>query len=988
MKNWIWLIFLAMASGLVNANNYYVSKDGIDSNTGTIETPFLTLAKAATIVVPGDTCFIKEGVYREELRITRSGQSGSPIVFRAFENDSVVISATDKVVDWIVHDGSIYKLEAKLTLDRQNMVYFDGKPMNMARWPNDTDDNRYTIDATLCTGGSASTIIGSGIPDLGWTGGYVWYLGAHSGASWTRPVTGFDATTGTISFPAVDINKWPFNPHNPTLVRNGNRGRFFLFGVLDALDHPGEWFYDAVTDTLYFQAPGDADPNLAVTEIASRENTINLAGSYIHVDGINAFGGRVLITGDNCIVRNGNLRHCLEILDELDNTDAQIGNGSINIVASNTIIEGNIIEYGSCNGIACLSAWKGGTKNTIRNNIIRHFNTIGNHSGPIRANNPYTSIIGNTIYSCGRDGIYNSGANSEIAWNDIYGCMKINNDGGVFYTVGNSSSKNTEIHHNWVHDSKGPSYADGRAAGIYLDNDSKGYHVHHNVVWNVTWTAVQMNWDNWYNNIFNNSFWDVGGAMGNWLNGRELIDNRIYNNYSHKGDWIGNEFKNNIIDPVSPFEDFAGRDFTPKYESPLFDAGVFITGTTDIYIGSAPDVGAYEFGLSPWRPGVNRDEGGDTLISLRISILEPLDNSTIVSPAEINIELAASSDDGISFTSLYLDDDLVSLDSLPPYSWKSSEYPVLKYMEAGDHVLRAGAQDINGISFFDQVKILVVQINPGDTVLLGQWAFEDAMPDTRTSNMVVNESRSFTNITDTVMFLEISEFDFNAVREADPLTPFVVRVDGDNEFTTLAIGSTRDTSEYDIGQNSFAFRDGVDTVLLLDPGETIAPGFMDAYPDGSGGGKGSVITFNENEPADEIWWTGGAVYYYSGKLIPGEAPIVITPPNTFYKRNYHFNLSFIIRKGLISGLNKREGGLSNGLSVYPNPVGDTPFYIETEHGSESRIYIYDIYGRQIHQTIMNEGRIILDPAVLKSAGLYIIREETNGKIRTAKISKY
>ena len=111
-------------------------------------------------------------------------------------------------------------------------------------------------------------------------------------------------------------------------------------------------------------------------------------------------------------------------------------------------MENNIIEYGSSNGISLLASWKGSRNNTIRNNIIRHFNTIGIHSCGIRSNSTGTDIIGNTIYSCGRDGVYVSGGNSEIAFNDISGCMKINNDGGVFYTVGNQSQKNKKIHQN------------------------------------------------------------------------------------------------------------------------------------------------------------------------------------------------------------------------------------------------------------------------------------------------------------------------------------------------------------------------------------------------------------------------------------------------------------------------------------------------------------------------------------------------------------
>lgn len=44
---------------------YYVAITGNDRNKGTIEEPFRNIQKAATIMAPGDTCIIREGVYRE-----------------------------------------------------------------------------------------------------------------------------------------------------------------------------------------------------------------------------------------------------------------------------------------------------------------------------------------------------------------------------------------------------------------------------------------------------------------------------------------------------------------------------------------------------------------------------------------------------------------------------------------------------------------------------------------------------------------------------------------------------------------------------------------------------------------------------------------------------------------------------------------------------------------------------------------------------------
>lgn len=581
---------------------YFVAKTGTVSNPGTIAEPFLLISQAASIMQPGDTCYIKGGIYRETLDPVNNGTVEAPIVFKAYNEEEVIISATQVIDGWTIHEGDVYKANIDLPLGRQNMLYFNGELTDRARWPNNEDHDPYTLESISITNGSSSSMTTEDLPQLvDWSGTFLWYLGAHSGTSWTRSVS--SVVGKTINFQAVDIQKWPFSPHNPTVLRNGNRGRCYLFGNLELLDYEKEWYYEEVQKAVYFQPPQNADLAKDVVEYAARERTIFLNKNYITIDGINAFGGKVHIKGSHCTVRNGQFSHGLEILDELDNTDAQMGNGSFHVQGSDNLIEHNIIEYGSANGI-WVQGWGGVSNNTIRNNIIRYFNTIGTHSSPIRSPSVGTKIIGNTIYGTGRDGIYAPAKDCEIAYNDVYNCMRINNDGGIFYVVGNDENKNTSIHHNWFHDTYGPAYADGRSAGIYLDNRSKGYDVHHNVVWNIDWSGVQMNWDAWNNDIFNNSFWNTKQAMGVWLNGYIQKDNRIWNNYSDVGEWEGQDVEANIIDGSNPFKDSDSQDFRPVDNSFLIDRGIVIDGVTEGFEGIAPDVGAYEWGGEFWLPGV------------------------------------------------------------------------------------------------------------------------------------------------------------------------------------------------------------------------------------------------------------------------------------------------------------------------------------------------------------------------------------------------
>ena len=44
---------------------YHVAKNGSDLGQGTLQEPFLTINKAASVAVAGDTITVLEGVYRE-----------------------------------------------------------------------------------------------------------------------------------------------------------------------------------------------------------------------------------------------------------------------------------------------------------------------------------------------------------------------------------------------------------------------------------------------------------------------------------------------------------------------------------------------------------------------------------------------------------------------------------------------------------------------------------------------------------------------------------------------------------------------------------------------------------------------------------------------------------------------------------------------------------------------------------------------------------
>lgn len=660
-------MLLSLIAAAVYATDLHVAKTGSDTNNGSAASPYLTIQKAASVAQAGDVVIIHAGTYRETVEPLNNGTPGNPIVFRSAAGEKVIVSATEELNSWTLDANNIYQTSITLPLGiEDNALFYDGELMDLARWPNNADNDPYTPDAEYISGGTASSVTYSGIPGYDWSDGYIWYLGGHSGTSWTRKIT--SASTSQVNFTAVDINKWPFNPHNPTITRNGHKGIFYLFNSKDALDIAREYYYNASSQTLYFKAPGNVNPAVGACEYRAREHTFKLSTDYVELDGIETFGGMVLITGDHNTVRNSTIRHGIPILDELDNTDAQIAKGAISVEGLHAHLEKNLIEYGTANGIAMLTAWKGSANITIRNNIIRNFNTLGIHAEPIRINCPGAIIENNTIYRGGRSGIYVSGKDAVIAYNDVYDVMKINADGGVFYTVGNADRKNSVIHHNWFHHSTAAPHAGYKVAGIYLDNHSKGYKVYNNVVYDVSWSGLQINWDNWFLEFYNNSIYSVSEGMGRWENGYTMNSVVLINNYASIGPWYGTDIHpENIINSNNPFTDVANLDFEPANGSYLVDAGTTIPGYTDGYLGSAPDIGAYERGGTKWIPGADWTPSEDTPTGTVSFVNAP---TSVVTGSDLIVEVNYTAS-----TSL----DVVAIVESPTGTWLANDTKNVAY---------------------------------------------------------------------------------------------------------------------------------------------------------------------------------------------------------------------------------------------------------------------------------------------------------------------
>jgi hypothetical protein len=171
------------------------------------------------------------------------------------------------------------------------------------------------------------------------------------------------------------------------------------------------------------------------------------------------------------------------------------------------------------------------------------------------------------------------------------------------------------------------------------------------------------------------------------------------------------------------------------------------------------------------------------------------------------------------------------------------------------------------------------------------------------SNMVIREEAIYVNDTPDEVTLTGTTFEFGVGNPRSRVTPFLVQLNDtnsngnftdDNDFEVLAIGTTR-VSGIDFnaaGVVSFPFNESNES-FALPAGTALGAAYMDSNPNGTGGEGGSVIPFDGNVPAGEMWYAGN-----SGPTHPN--PIEVgtllsgLPAAGVENRNYQFSIKVII----------------------------------------------------------------------------------------------
>ena len=144
------LVFLFTSPFLLSQTNYYVAKNGSNSNSGTsISSPFLTISHAVSQINPGDKIYIRRGTYHEEIIIDNiDSTSGNETLISNYNNEQVIIDGTIAVNGSWSDDtiGGVAVKKIENFSESISQLFVGNNQMVMARWPNAQFDDLSIYD--------------------------------------------------------------------------------------------------------------------------------------------------------------------------------------------------------------------------------------------------------------------------------------------------------------------------------------------------------------------------------------------------------------------------------------------------------------------------------------------------------------------------------------------------------------------------------------------------------------------------------------------------------------------------------------------------------------------------------------------------------------------------------------------------------------------------------------------------------------------------
>lgn len=566
-----WLGVAALMLGGVRAGavEFYVAPNGDDAQSGAIESPFASLARARDAVravrdgVDGDiTVFLRGGTYRLTNTVVfgaaDGGTNGHKVIYQAYTNENPVLSGAQPVTGWTLYDAGKNIWSAPVGTMRFRQLYVNAAPAIRARDPNTTN----TVDRSPYYRALGVDLVGEALQ----VSTANWNVRAAGVADKTAmelivmPVWYHDVlryASHTVSGGSVWYT--PQEPERSFAFKKPDyyyeQSSFWFENAYEFVDAPGEWFLDAGTGTLYYKPADGVSPADQVIEAPCLTTLLDVHGDAgcvvaalefrdLVLEGSNwtapsEYGvvmtqaaapvhapytsmdppGLVLLYHSsgvalrNCVIRNTGATGVM-IWKNGDLTDLE-GNQFSDIAANGITVDDTTKNPPPSSQSQSVAVW---------NNRFQRCGRVYTSGMPLYANQvrglifdhnevsdmPYMGIqVGNQP-----GGALDVGCGqNKIRYNHIHHCMQLLKDGGGVYALGGKQA-GTVIEENYIHDILSAPWGSGTrtdlSLAIYLDNSTQYVSIRRNVLERYGYIGGERNY------AINNAHIDfpLGGTEG------------------------------------------------------------------------------------------------------------------------------------------------------------------------------------------------------------------------------------------------------------------------------------------------------------------------------------------------------------------------------------------------------------------------------------------------------------------------------------------
>ena len=574
----------------------YVAVQGSDqTGDGTFGNPFRTLAKATSTLVPGDTCYLRAGRYREGLVLDSiQGRANEPITFAAYPGERAVLDGTVPITStWIRHKGNIYKTRIDQDIWQ---LFLDGETLTTARFPDASwdDGSIWDLKAScrhLAAGSKLGLMVDERPPsgdaghgpafdegaEEGWArladdvnqvtlaasgidfSGAVAVMHIGSWLSWAQTVDahapGSDRFTYSSDFSksGVMAKAARLFIHKEAFFTKKNlkvgQGYYFLEG-LQCLDRPGEWYYTPGDQTLYLYAPDGKDPN--GRDLCGKVRTYSVEGTdcaHVAIRGMTFFGATFrFIDSHHVLVED--CRFDYPSFNKLVLGDYRRPEVSGFVCGREPPVASSSREdsYASHDNVLRNCTFRRmdgpaldiqGRDNTVENCLFSEidYTCLGTGAeGSINMSRSTGTIFRrNTIRLTGNSEGIRGGARNQIEFNHVHHMSLIQHDGSQI-NLGVAAQDGTVLRNNWSHDSvKASLRFDSAGMGSV---DTVTYGVRGRMENNVAWRsgAMKVKGDEHI----------IVGNTGLWGVGQNGVTMTVLDNASMGGVNVKSTTKNNI----------------------------------------------------------------------------------------------------------------------------------------------------------------------------------------------------------------------------------------------------------------------------------------------------------------------------------------------------------------------------------------------------------------------------------------------------------